>query len=799
MSLFQILIYLSVLIILFIAGLILVGSLRTKGQISRALNMTLFLIKLPRELQKEGQPQKTEKELISVMEQLLASFSNLHSKGWNKFLYGEPYLSLEMAVHHLGEEIHFYIAVPRASANLIEKQIYGLYPTAQIEVIKDYNIFNPQGTALGYYFDLNKEIILPFKTYQQLEADPLGELATALSKLEGEGEGAALQILIRPSHNDKQKRLALRVAKQMQLGHPFKTALSRARAEKPEKEKEAEEQKPKAITPYEEEIVKAIQTKASKQNFDVNIRVVVSASTPSRAQEILGDIEGAFVQFSSPEMNSLKPVKMTGRALEKLIFNFSFRLFDNFHKAVLSTEEIVSLFHFPLPTTLAPRIKFLKAKPAEPPMNLLKEGVVLGKNLFRGEEIIVRIGRDDRRRHLYIIGQTGTGKSSLMKEMVRQDIGAGEGICVIDPHGDFADHTLSIIPKSRIEDVIVFNPGDTSRPLGLNMLEFDPAHPEQKTFIVNEMLSIFRKLFPPETMGPMFDQYFRNSLMLLMDDYQTRIPLLLDVPRVLTDAEYRRDLLSRETNPLVKNFWELEAEKAGGEAALANMAPYITSKINDFVANEFLRPIISQEKSAFNFREIMDSKKILVVNLTKGKIGDINANLLGLIIVGKLLMAALARVDQPEPERKDFYLYMDEFQNFTTESIATILSEARKYKLNLTIAHQFIKQLEEKIRNAVFGNVGSMVAFRIGIDDAEFLKNQFEPVFSSQDLTNIDNFNAYVKLLINNQTSRPFNIQILRPEEGDQDLADSIREMAASRYGRPREEVEKEIVRRLSS
>jgi len=331
--------------------------------------------------------------------------------------------------------------------------------------------------------------------------------------------------------------------------------------------------------------------------------------------------------------------------------------------------------------------------------------------------------------------------------------------------------------------------------MGLNMLEMDPNHPEQKTMIIDELFGIFDKLYNlKETGGPTFEKYFKNSLYLLLDDYQHEIPVLADVSRVLNDDNYRADKLSRETNPLVKEFWQLEAERATGEQSLSNFSPYISSKLNNFIYNEFLRPIINQKKSAFNFRDVMDNQKILVVNLSKGRIGELNANFIGLIIVGKLLQAALSRVDIPdENQRKDFYLYIDEFQNFTTASIATILSEARKYRLNLIIAHQFIKQLKEEIRNAVFGNVGSMVVFRVGADDAEFLKNQFESVFSPQDLMNIDNFNAFVKLLINNQTTRPFNLRTIKEKEGSPEMVQALREISRLKYGRPREEVEEEI------
>lgn len=749
--------------------------------------MSLFLITLPRDLStNQGQvQQRTEKDIIAIMEQLYSSFSNIHSKGWNKFIYGEPYISLEMAVHHVGEEIFFYMAVPKTYEQIFEKQVHGFFSTAEVEKVKDYNIFNPEGVSAGAYIRLSANPILPFKTYQNLQADPLSEIATALSKLEREGEGAAVQILIRPSHRDDLKKIAQKTAKEMQSGYKFSEALSRAK-HPPKKPPAANNQQPvaKVVTPFEEEMIKNIQSKATKPLFDTNIRIVVSAGNEMRAKQLLNDIQGSLVQFTANEMNSLKVVNISSRALDKLLFNFSFRLFDNSFSTFLSTEEITSLYHFPLASTLAPRIKFLKSKASEPPTNLSQEGIILGRNIFRGVISLIRMTKNDRRRHFYVLGQTGTGKSTLMENMIYQDIANGDGVAFIDPHGTAIEKILGTIPPERMQEIIIFDPADTGRPLGINMLEYDIRYPEQKTFIVNELLSIFQKLFLAETMGPMFDQYFRNAVLLLLDDYQYEKPTLVNIPRVLTDQEYRQDKLSRETNPIVKNFWELEAEKAGGEAALANMAPYITSKINGFIANEYLRPILSQKESSFNFREVIDQRKILLVNLSKGRIGDINANLLGMMVVGKLLIAALSRVDIPEEQRNDFYLYIDEFQNFTTDSIATILAEARKYRLNLIIANQFIKQLIDKIRDAVFGNVGSLAAFRVGADDAEFLKNQFDPVFTPQDLMNIDNFNCYVKLLINNQTARPFNIKVDYPQEPNPEFAQKIKEFSRMKYGK---------------
>ena len=795
MSLFTILIYAIVLVILLIAGLIIVGvhTMRSKGQLARALNMSLFLITLPREERKEGQ--RSDKELIAVMEQLYASFTSIHSKGWNRFLYGEPYIALEMAVHHLGEEIHFYMAVPRSYEQIFEKQVHGLYPTAEVQRIKDYNIFNPHGASAGAYVQLKNEPILPLRTYAKLESDPLGEISTALSKLQREGEGAAIQILIRPSHRDDIRSLAQKVARQMQGGADFSKALFVAKSgNKEQKEEAGVTQPPKVVTAFEDDMIKQLQNKASRPLYDANIRVLVSGGDEVRAKQILDDVSSSFVQFSAPDLNSFAVQKVTGHALDKLVFNFAFRIFDNAQIAHLSSEEVTSLYHFPLSTTLSPKIKFLKSKTAEPPANLPDDGVVIGKNVFRGEEKMVRLTDTDRRRHLYVIGQTGVGKSSFMKHMLAQDIAAGKGICIIDPHGEFAEYVLSVIPQGRAQDVVYFNPGDIERPMGLNMMEIDPSHPEQKTMVINELFGIIDRLYDLKTTGgPMFERYFKNACLLLLDDYTHDIPTLADISRVMVDDAFRNDKLSRETNPTVKQFWELEAAKATGEQGLANFAPYISSKVDTFVSNEFLRPIINQKRSAFNFREVIDNRKILIVNLSKGRIGDINANLLGMIMVGKLLMASLSRIDMPEDQRNDFYLYIDEFQNFTTDSIATILSEARKYRLDLVIAHQFIKQLKDPIRDAVFGNVGSMVAFRVGPDDAEFLTKQFEPVFSASDLMNIDNFNAHARLLINNQTARPFNIQTIKEPVGSQQVMEALREVSRLQYGRDRAEVEEEL------
>ena len=802
-----------------IATLIVINSFRTKGSIARALNMSLFSIVLPRETQSSNGPQKQDKELIMVMEQLYSSFTNIHSKGWNKFEYGEPYLSFEMAVHHIGEEIHFYASVPRSFEDIFEKLVHGLYPTAEVAKVKDYNIFNPNGAHVGGYMALKGDAILPFKTYQSLESDPLGLILTAFSKLDGQGEGASMQILIRPSHEDSARKIAGKVARDMQNGAKFSSALSKAQKAnsifniffpaKKDENKPAEG--PKQITQFDQEVIKSIQTKASKPLFDTDVRVIVSSTDQSRAEQIFNEISNSFVQLSSSDANSVKMNKLKGSYLNKLLFKFAFRVFDNRQSILLSSEELASLMHFPLATTSAPKVKYLNAKPSEPPSDLPREGIVLGVNVYRGQETPVHMPDEDRRRHLYVIGQTGTGKTTILKSLLRQDIENGKGLCLIDPHGEFSEFVLGIIPKERIDDVIYFDPGDISRPMGLNMMEFDPNHSEQKSMVIDELFGIFDKLYDLKTTGgPMFEKYFKNSALLLMDAYEhafrsnlpdkdSYIPVLADVSRVLVDDAYRAKLLTMEMNPLVSQFWKLEAEKAGGDQSLANMAPYITSKITSFVFNEFLRPVINQPKSAFNFREVMDNGKILVVNLSQGKLGEINAALLGMIVIGKLLMAALSRVDiVDEKQRKDFYLYIDEFQNFSTDSISKILSEARKYRLSLIIAHQFVKQLKENIRNAIFGKVGSIFALRLGPDDAEdpSMKNKFAASFTPQDMTNIANLNAYVSLILNNKVEKPFSLRLETEKvfgAGSREMFDAINNMSKLKYGRPRDEVEAEI------
>jgi hypothetical protein len=763
-------------------------SARRKRLVSQ-LETKLVLIRIP----KAGGEGKDLKKEIAVSEQLLNSVA----------AFGAP-VAFEIAVPHVGKEIHFYASMPARLADAFVKQIHSLWNDSVVEAAEDYNIFNYAGVSAGAAIALKERFVLPIRTYDEVDADTFLPILGGLNNINEIGEGGAIQFVIRPAGKKfkKEAQGALRSLKKgWKLGDVLKSNFNVSLSDFSDALKGSAKNDEKKESRMDEEAVKVLNAKLTKPFFEVNVRVVASAPSQFQADSILNGLTAGFSQLSAPNRNEFRIVRVKENDRE-FFHDYSFRGFDPQRAVVLNSGELASIFHLPVSSTDIPNVKYVKSREAPPPPNLSKKGVLIGRSVFRGETIDVKVSDDDRRRHIYMIGQTGTGKSNLLKNMIAEDIRAGKGVAVIDPHGDLVEDVLGLIPKNRSEDVIVFDPGDIDNPVGLNMLEYDFRRPEEKTFIVNELLNIFDKLYDLKTTGgPMFEQYMRNALLLLMEDANPsgggEPATLMEVPRIFSDAEFRKRKLARIKNPVVIDFWEKEAVKAGGEAALSNVTPYVTSKFNNFTANDYVRPIIGQVKSAFSFREAMDNGKIILINLSKGRVGDVNANLLGMIMIGKILMAALGRTDTAEDKRRDFYLYIDEFQNFATDSISVILSEARKYRLDLTLAHQFIAQLSDKIRDAVFGNVGSLISFRIGNKDAEFLVKQFEPVFKEQDLMNIDNYQAYAKLLINGETSRPFNVRMIKAELGDRELASSLKELSRQRYGAKRETVEQEIFNRL--
>lgn len=776
--------------------------------IYKALNMTLFEITLPPPTE-EADKSKGFKEFIGAMEQFYAGMQSI-SEGKNN--EKENYFSLEIALGNQHDEVVVYAAIPNKHLSLFEKQILSFYHNAKVrEVEDDYNVFNEMGGSVGAYASFTERGVLPIKTYDNIDHDPMSPILNVFSKLQTSGEGAAIQLVIAPAGdkfiNDFHKILddvkdgysvknaddnfykfnhaLMKVGKDLIFGHK-------------EKEDEKKEKYMKGRRAVDEGAAEKIGNKIKSTIMKANIRVIASGESKIRAQSILKEIESSFNQFSEAASNSFVFEEMHGSDLKKLFHDFSYRTFSNDKILPMNLKELSSVFHFPVGIGSQPQLKEAKAGIAPAPIEMGQQGIVLGVNSYRGKDTDIHMSREDRMRHFYVIGQTGTGKTNIMLNMITQDIRNGDGCCYIDPHGTDIQTILSRIPKERIDDVIYFDPAYTARPMGLNMLEYDPNYPEQKTFVVNEMMGIFNKLFDMKVGGgAMFEQYFRNSAFLVMEDPESG-STLLEITRILADKEFRDMKLAKCKNPIIKQFW-ISAEQTTGDQSLANFVPYISSKFDNFISNDIMRPVVLQQNSVFDFRKIMDEKKILLVNLSKGRLGDINANLIGLVLVGKIQMAALSRVDMFGKQMNDFYLYIDEFQNVTTESISSILSEARKYRLSLNIAHQYIKQLDEKIKNAVFGNVGSMAVFRVGTEDATFLESKFKPQFTASDITKLDNYNAYMSMLVNGQPTKPFNLHTMAPEKGNPDIVDSLKQLSYVKFGRDRAEVEAEIMGRYQS
>ena len=769
-----------------------VPGLREGSPLWKGIDMKLFEITLP--APEEGA--RGYKEFIAAMEQF---YAGMQAVGGHENP-DRHYYTLEIALPESGTDVFFYAGVPSSKADLLEKQVLSFYHDAKLkEITDDYNVFNETGYSVGSYAKVSDLEIYPIKTHDEIEHDPMNVLVNAFSKLKEKGEGAAVQFTIVPAGDMLVKRftgILDRVkfdhvkakdayeGSQMfgkQAGSILKEFIFSSSKPKDKEEK------------TDERGLELIQKKIASTIQSVGIRITASGETLERAESILHEIQSAFNQFYMPGSNGLDWVRIEKNSTQDFLHNFSYRQLVTEELFALNFKELSTLFHFPIGVDSTPQLKQAQAAIAPAPSTMGNAGVLLGTNVYRGDVKQIYMSREDRMRHFYVIGQTGTGKTTILKNIIAQDIANGDGCCFIDPHGTDLQDILSYIPPERIDDVIYFDPAYTARPMGLNMLEYDERYPEQKTFVVNELLAIFNKLFDMKTAGgPAFEQYFRNSALLVMEDPASG-STLLEIGRVMADKAFRDLKLSRCKNPIIQQFWE-NAEKTTGEQSLANFVPYITNKFDVFVSNDIMRPVIAQQESVFNFRKIMDEGKILLVNLSKGRLGDINANLLGLIIVGKIQMAALSRVDMYGQNMRDFYLYIDEFQNVTTDSIASILSEARKYRLSLNVAHQYISQLEEPIKNAVFGNVGSMAVFRVGPDDSEYLAKQFEPVFTGQDIMKLENRNAYMKMLVDGTPVKPFNIATNAPPKGNHDIVEKIKELSYLKYGRERAEVEEEIM-----
>lgn len=793
-------------------------------------NLIYMQITQPREdspKDKEKEVEKDFRERIAIMEQLYRSLYEIRelsvSNIIRRFLFQHNVVSFEIVAKQ--KTVSFIVVIPREYQSIAEKQITSYYSDADIEYIEPYDIGEKNSHTVSYYAYEKQPYWFPIKTFKTIENDPLNSMTNVLSKL-AEDESAIIQLAIRPKSGSWRKRADAEGTIIMKGKKP-KGLLSRIPVISSintmitmiffgyDRAKEGSTNAPGAdhgdsyvrLLQTTEENAKHIGEKANQDGFDTVIRLMSAAKTHSRAVEIMNDVVVSLNLFKDPSMNFFQtrriiPIHSVNSSW--MLHNFKHRVFAFGEKvSTLVPEELASFFHFPSSRyNYTPVIKWMQYKVLPAPVDLPTEGMLLGYNVFRGVKREAHILTKDRMRHHYVIGQTGTGKSVFLGWMARQDIRMGQGLCVIDPHGDLIDDILEYVPKERAKDVVIFDPSDQERPMGLNILE---AHtPEQRDMASSQATEIFIKLFGDEIFGPRLQHYFRNACLTLMED-QDEGATLIDVPRIFVDDEFMKYKVSKVTNPVVKSFWEHEYASTG-ERERQEMIPYFSAKFGPFITNTIMRNTIGQTRSAFDFRKIMDEGKILLIKLSKGAIGDLNTQLLGLVIVARIQMAAMGRVDTPEAKRRDFYLYVDEFQNFATDSFCSILSEARKYHLGLIMAHQYIGQLtvtkfgstSSQIRDAVFGNVGTMMSFKIGAEDAEYMAKEYAPLLTEQDVIGIANYKAYIKLNIHNSTTRPFSLESIWDETGKSDkIAEILKQYSRMKYGRKREFVDQEIEARI--
>ncbi len=759
----SLLIILLSLVILFILGYIFILWWRHHSREENSLDYVLLQVVVP-----------FDNEIkIDAAEQMFASLFSMKKGGMLSFLRLQPHISFEIVAKH--EDIHFYISVPLKLKDMLEKQINGAYPDAEIQEVPEYNLFSTGGRVAFAEYELKQAAYHPIKLYKDLPTDPLSSITTALSKM-GPEEGAAIQILVSPA--DKKWRT---------LGKSYIAST-----------KKSESDPSKAKFKVDGKALEAIENKCSKPGFNTNIRVVVSSPTEEMANVHLSNIKSSFEQFSS-DLNSFGKRKIwwkTGFMVD-FIYRYQPILRWGGNKTVLNSEELATVFHFPNKQIETPHINWLYSKRAPAPIKISKEGLYLGKSNYRGVTRPVHISEGDRQKHLYVIGKTGTGKTELLKDMILQDIREGKGVCLIDPH-DLAEDLLAHIPPERAEDVIYFDPSDTERPIGLNLLEAETE--DQKHMITTAIINLMYKLYDPYKtgiIGPRFEHAVRNAMLTVMSEKGNTF---IEVVRCLTDSNFVQELLPKVKDPIIARYWTDQIAQTS-DFHKSEVLDYIVSKFGRFVTNKAMRNIIGQSKSSFDFRKVMDEGKILIINLAKGKIGEENSNFLGLILIPKILAAAMSRSDVPEEQRKDFYLYVDEFQNFATPDFAQILSEARKFHLNLTVANQFIGQMDEEIKNAIFGNIGTLVTFRVGVTDASYLQREFQPVFGEDDLLNIDRFNVYIKTIVKNEPVPAFSMDLTKDMEQmkkleNPKLAEMIKELSRLKYGVDREVVEVEINQR---
>lgn len=786
-------------------------SLREAKNYERGLKMIPMIIHLPPssdDIDGGGRDQRDlTEEILSQAQVMYNVISSTATKGFKAKLYGQRHISFEIVARD--GLVYYYTVVPVVLIDVVRQAVAAAYPSARLEEVEEHTIFSEVGKmsgTIGGEFTLKKEAVYPIATYQESKRDASRALLNALSSA-GREDGIGVQILLRPAPDNWTKK-SVAEADKITKTKGKKSGLTSLLAPKdimealwkpPESSEEKEKPEDKQLTSLERAKVEAIEEKTRYPGYEVLIRVVVSSNTSARSQTLLKNVVSAFALFDSASYNGFKFA--TSRNIEELVTSYIFRFFpQTVNSDILNTVELATVFHLPdqknIPTA---QVQRQLSKQVDGPTEVMDDGFLLGYNEFRGLKKPIRLSANDRRRHTYIIGQTGTGKSILLENLAFQDMMDGKGFAFVDPHGDSVEALIGKVPKERVEDVIYFNPGDMSSPIGLNMFEFDD--PDQKDFLVQEAINMLYGLYDPGhtgIVGPRLEHIFRNCALLLMSDPAGGT--FIDIPKCLIDQEFVKSKLKYVTDQTVLDFWtkEFPASQRSNEAG--EVISWVVSKFGPFISNDAMRNIIGQVKSGFNLREIMDNKKILLVNLSKGRMGELNSKLLGIIFIMKFQAAAMGRADIPEDQRVDFSLYVDEFQNFATESFESILSEARKYRLNLILGNQFMTQLTDKIREAIIGNVGTVISGRIGITDAEIMEKKFQPTFDAEDLTKLPNYQSITSVMINNVPSAPFSMSFVPPMgESNSKLSDALKRLSAAKYGKPRAVVEQEIFRRLGA
>ncbi len=792
-----------------IIGASLISKSRKNKKYERGLKMVPLLIHLPPttdDIQQGGRDERdVTNEAISQAQVMYSILSSTLKKGLNVKMYGQRHFSFEIVAKD--GLIKYYAVVPAVLTETVKQAVQAAYPTARLEEKEDVNIFDENVTAdgvVGAELGLKKQSYLPIATYEETRRDASMAILNALSTVK-KGEGASIQVLFRPASPDWNKTAKAYVENTQKgkstggsdIGHTMMGILKSPFEVPGENEKKEEQSKP--ISSIKQDELNRVVEKMKYPAFETLVRVIAASPSKPRSDAILTGIVSSFAQFSSATANCFQTNVF--KSPKKLIVDYVFRFFPlKVRSNILNSVELASVFHLPEQNAIPnSQVERQLTKQVDGPAKLATEGVFLGVNDFRGVQKKIYLDDDNRRRHMYVIGQTGMGKSVFLENIAFQDMCDGRGFAFIDPHGDAVEALLKRVPQERVDDIIYFDPADIEHPVGMNMFEF--TDPDQKDFIVQEGINMLQSLFDPTNQGffgPRGQHMFRNAALLLMSD--PKGATFVDIPQCFTDPEFVKSKLKYVTDKAVYDYWTKEFPASQKSNDAGEVITWFTSKWGPFLSNTIMRNILGQVKSGFNIREIMDNKKIFLVNLSKGRLGDINAQLLGMIFVMKFQQAAMSRADTPEDERQDFCLYVDEFQNFATESFESILSEARKYRLNLIVANQFMTQLTDKIREALLGNVGTIVCGRVGVTDAELMVKAFTPTFTSEDLTKTANHQAVCKVMMFGMPTAAFTMQLPRPMgEPSDELMEALKSYSAARFGKTRAEVEKEINDRWSA